>query len=199
MDLDQQKSLWTNIKKIRIVNKISLKSREKMPFHDFVLFSTNKCHRSDRGLRLSPKIISDPQAISTTTITTNIKQNKEMRRQHQTTTTCLSAPPAEHRTRKHISQVKWTPTRCTSPADMASSLLFIFFLCLLWPTTTVLADPSAEPTIQQQQQQQQQGGLLPFPEGKICSLFVFLNTSVQILLPFIIIVPARAKTCCRLV
>jgi len=154
-----------------------------MRFDDFVSFSTNKCHRSDRGLRLSPKIISDPQAISTTTTTTtNIKQNKEMRRQqqHQTTTTCLSAAPAAHRTRKHISQVKWTP-RCNSPADMASSILLIFFLCLLWPTTTttVLADPSAEPTIQQQQQQQ--GGLLPFPEGKICSFFVCLNTSLQIL------------------
>jgi hypothetical protein len=152
-----------------------------MRFDDVLFFSTNKCHRSDRGLRLSPKIISDPQAISTTT-TTNIKQNKEMRRQqhHQTTTTtCLSAAPAAHRTRKHISQVKWTP-RCNSPADMASSILLIFFLCLLWPTTTVLADPSAEPTIQQQQQQQQ-GGLLPFPEGKICSFFVCLNTSLQIL------------------
>lgn len=128
-----------------------------------VLFWTNKCHRNPRTL--SPKTISCPAAFSTTT-TTNLKRNKEMR---EKTTSCWMRRRTGHhyRTRKHIWPVEWTWI------DMASRLLLIF--CLLCP---VIASPSAEPTIQQQQQ----GGLLPFPEGELVLHFLVFCLSLDTLL-----------------
>ena len=111
--------------------------------------TTNKCHR--RYESLSPGIDHCPAASNTTTATsiatrtTNLRRNRET--WVKTTTSCCS------RTRKVLE------------ASMASRLLLVLF-CLLCPVS-VVANPSAEPTLLQQQQQQSQGGPLPFPEGNL--------------------------------